>query len=94
MGELCLIVNHTKRLYICPIMKFRELLLNHYGDYLIHLLQEIDIPLKDSWWAWSGNDIEVVSERHMKKYETILTNYKDITKEVVKLYEDAIGVNA
>lgn len=94
MGELCIIVNHSKRMYLHPIMKFRELLLNHYGDYLIHLLEKTDIPLKDMWYSWSGNDIEVVSERDMKKYESILTDYKDMTKQVENLFEDAVGVNA
>jgi hypothetical protein len=93
MGHLCIIVNHTKKLMLCPIMKHREMVLNHYGDYLILMLTEQDRLLKDSWYNWSMDMIEIVCDNHMSYYEKC-HKYKDITKDVEKLFADSIGVYA
>lgn len=90
MGNLVIIVNHTKKMYICPVMKFRELLLNHYGDYLICLLQKSDIEFADLWWKWNNDAIEIVSDAQRVYFDNCREKYRDMTKEVEDLFKDQI----
>lgn len=94
MGYLCIIVNHDKKLRIDPICKFRELVINHYGDYLILMLTKMDFPLKDYEFNWSNDRIEIVCQSDMSRWEQLMNDYKDITKEMKDLFADSVGKNA
>lgn len=85
MGNLYIIVNHTKKEYIDPISKFRELLFGTWSAVLLMLLQT-----GYNQGKWSKDSIELVGDENMKYYEKILNEYKDVTKEMDYYLHDVI----
>ena len=91
MGDLCYIANHTKKIRIGQ-GKFRELLLDNYGDVLMHLIYKPYASDDLITSGWIGDDIEIVSQANMPKWEKYM-EYPDKTIYYKGLYEDSIGVN-
>jgi len=83
MGHLCYIVNHSKKIKLDPTAKFRELLLAHWGDIVLHLIND----------DWKYDRLEVICQSDMERWEQY-HNYEDKTKEILSLYEDSIGDKA